>query len=251
MYKILLVDDEALEREALKIIIEESFSNAKVVGEARFGRESIELNEELNPDIILMDIKMPGINGIEATKIIKDKNKDKYIIILTAYDEFAFAQNAIKAGANDYLLKPARPEEVVAAIEKCIKEIEKDLLIEEEGSKNNTVELEDKCNSREIQRVLEYIAENVTNNISLEEAAKVANMSSFYLSKLFKKEMGINFVTYISMQKIQEAKKWLLDTDEPIGNIAMELGYNEPNYFSKVFKRIEGMTPTTYRQKNR
>lgn len=251
MYKILLVDDEALEREALKIIIEESFSNAKVVGEARFGRESIELNEELNPDIILMDIKMPGINGIEATKIIKDKNKDKYIIILTAYDEFAFAQNAIKAGANDYLLKPARPEEVVAAIEKCIKEIEKDLLIEEERSKNNTIELEDKCNSREIQRVLEYIAENVTNNISLEEAAKVANMSSFYLSKLFKKEMGINFVTYISMQKIQEAKKWLLDTDEPIGNIAMELGYNEPNYFSKVFKRIEGMTPTTYRQKNR
>lgn len=251
MYKILLVDDEALEREALKIIIEESFSNAKVVGEARFGRESIELNEELNPDIILMDIKMPGINGIEATKIIKDKNKDKYIIILTAYDEFAFAQNAIKAGANDYLLKPARPEEVVAAIEKCIKEIEKDLLIEEESSKDNTVELEDKCNSREIQRVLEYIAENVTNNISLEEAAKVANMSSFYLSKLFKKEMGINFVTYISMQKIQEAKKWLLDTDEPIGNIAMELGYNEPNYFSKVFKRIEGMTPTTYRQKNR
>lgn len=251
MYKILLVDDEALEREALKIIIEESFSNAKVVGEARFGRESIELNEELNPDIILMDIKMPGINGIEATKIIKDKNKDKYIIILTAYDEFAFAQNAIKAGANDYLLKPARPEEVVAAIEKCIKEIEKDLLIEEESSKDNTVELEDKCNSREIQRVLEYIAENVTNNISLEEAAKVANMSSFYLSKLFKKEMGINFVTYISMQKIQEAKKWLLDTDEPIGNIAMELGYNEPNYFSKVFKRIEGMTPTSYRQKNR
>ena len=251
MYKILLVDDEALEREALKIIIEESFSNAKVVGEARFGRESIELNEELNPDIILMDIKMPGINGIEATKIIKDKNKDKYIIILTAYDEFAFAQNAIKAGANDYLLKPARPEEVVAAIEKCIKEIEKDLLIEEESSKDNTVELEDKCNSREIQRVLEYIAENVTNNISLEEAAKVANMSSFYLSKLFKKEMGINFVTYISMQKIQEAKKWLLDTDEPISNIAMELGYNEPNYFSKVFKRIEGMTPTTYRQKNR
>ncbi|NLM03550.1 MAG: response regulator, partial [Clostridiales bacterium] len=87
MYKILLVDDEALEREALRIIIERGFSNVEVVGEARFGSEAIILDGKLNPDIILMDIKMPGINGIEATYTIKNRNRDKYIIILTAYDE--------------------------------------------------------------------------------------------------------------------------------------------------------------------
>lgn len=248
MYKILLVDDEVLEREALKIIIEGAFSDVEIVGEARFGREAVEFNEKLNPDIILMDIKMPGINGIEATEIIKKNYKDKYIIILTAYDDFHFAQNAIKAGANDYLLKPARPEEIIAAINKYIKETKEDLLKDSQGLLEDTKIEENKGNNREIQKVLEYINENITKNISLEEAAKVANMSPFYLSKLFKKETEVNFVSYVSMKKIQKAKEWLVNTDEPIGNIAMELGYNEPNYFSKVFKKVEGVTPTSYRK---
>lgn len=248
MYKILLVDDEALEREALRIIIERGFTNVEVVGEARFGSEAIILDEKLNPDIILMDIKMPGINGIEATYTIKNRNRDKYIIILTAYDEFNFAQNAIKAGANDYLLKPARPEDVIAAINKYIQGEEEKALTYSKRIEVKDGFIEIKGNNREIKKVIEYIDENISESISLEEVAREVGISPFYLSKLFKKETGLNFITYVNMKKMHKAKEYLRNTDETIRNIALDLGYNEPNYFSKVFKSIEGITPSEYRK---
>ncbi len=341
MCKILLVDDEYLEREALRIIINKGYKDAEIVGETGLGKQAIELSESLNPDIIFMDIKMPGIDGIEASRIIKEKNKDRIIIVLTAYEEFEFAHRAIRAKVDDYILKPARPENIIQSIKrhfndkneisneqnnidtlldainncnykkskealnklidislqvhdndtKKIKEFikvvcdsmikvskEMDLNIDELIMKrinNSQMSLVDYYSIRtdlykllekifdkiikeklydsqsEMEMVLNYIEKNICEGVGLEEVADYVNLSPYYLSKLFKKEFGINFINYVTNRKIEEAKELLEKTDLPIINISLELSFNEPNYFSKVFKKVVGVTPSQYREKKK
>ncbi len=340
MCKVLLVDDEQLERHALNYIISKEVEGVKVVGEACSGRQAISLCEEVDPDIIFMDIKMPVMNGIEATKIIKSKDKNKIVIMVTAYDDFKLAQNAIKAKADDYILKPARPELIIDTIKRHIDNIKSRNNIDEfqveklthriksgdlKGAKDNLKELfndslsdsKDNVELREnIKKILDcmidlsidmnlrinkihdeefnlrflsfrdsfeirnwlfqildnifyemienknlyydnylllaqyYIEKNYHKGITLEDVSKFVNLSSSYLSKLFKKENKINISTYITNRRIERAKELLEDTDLPISNIAMDLSYNESNYFSKVFKRVVGVVPTEYRNKN-
>lgn len=351
MYKILLVDDEILEREVLKIMLGKLKNEVTVVGEAENGREAIELNMKLNPDIIFMDVKMPGIDGIKASEIIKRQNENKVIIMLTAYDDFDLIHKALTLGVNDYILKPVKGEKLLEVLRIQIDNLkidknrikEKELLlidkiISEEGNEaklilNSIVEsytiasngdavyfrekiellaekiikvaskfrfrnnnwlneeeclaklkffedmesvrnyiysiltlifsetlesnieikkndVEDlKCSNKVLEPALKYIEENYGEQILLEDVASVSNLSPYYFSKLFKKEMGMNFTAYVTKYKIEKAKWMLVNTDIPIVNIASELGYYECGYFTKVFKKIEGITPTEYRSK--
>ncbi|KZL91044.1 response regulator transcription factor [Clostridium magnum] len=352
MYKILLVDDESLEREALKIMLEQFKDQVTIVGEAENGREAIELDGKLDPDIIFMDIKMPGIDGIKASEIIKNRNENKAIIVLTAYDDFDLIHKALTLGVNDYILKPVKADNLLKALSVQIDSLkinkskikEKELLLmdkiisEEENeaetllnsiiesyviSSNENIDyfreriqllleriikvalkfklrqdkwineeecfyklksLEniesistyiheilvlvfDKTIEKEIKieesdnkklnhlnRVLEpalkYIEENYREEMFLEKMASISNVSPYYFSKLFKKEMGMNFTTYVTKYKVEKAKEMLKNTDIPIVNIAAELGYYECGYFTKIFKKVEGVTPTKYRNKN-
>lgn len=240
MHKILLADDELLERKALKIIIDENMNNASVVGEAGSGGEAVALSEKLNPDIIFMDIKMPGINGIEASKMIKEKDKNKVIIMLTAYDDFHLAQKAIKLKVDDYLLKPAKREEILDSLNTQINNLNK-------INPTNNYGINTDLKSKEIKTAVNYIEKNYNKEISFDEVSKMVNLSPSYFSKLFKKETGINFVSYVTNEKIKKAKELLEIIDIPILNISLDLGYKESNYFSRVFKKIEGISPTEYR----
>ncbi|WP_427340359.1 response regulator transcription factor [Caloranaerobacter sp. DY30410] len=135
MYRLLIADDEPIEREGLKLIINKNLPDIQVVGEAKNGREAIELVEELSPDILLLDIKMPGINGIEAAKEIRRKYKNLKIIILSAYDYFAYAKESFSLGVYDYLLKPVRRVKLIETLENVIKEIEKERIERQEKLK--------------------------------------------------------------------------------------------------------------------
>lgn len=118
MYKLLLADDEPIERDTMKIMIAKNFPEIIVVGEAATGREAIIKARELGPDLIFMDIKMPGITGVEAAKTIKRENQAIKIVIVTAYDYFEYAKESLKAGIDDFLLKPALIEDIRETLEK-------------------------------------------------------------------------------------------------------------------------------------
>ncbi|HHV99219.1 MAG TPA: response regulator [Clostridiaceae bacterium] len=126
MYKLLIADDEALARYAFHTLISKNFNNIEVVGEAESGRQAIELNRKLQPDIIIMDIKMPGINGIDASREILSEFSDRKILILTAYDNFNYVQQALDIGVKGYLVKPVKKEEVIEKINKVLQEISED-----------------------------------------------------------------------------------------------------------------------------
>ncbi|MCX7903543.1 MAG: response regulator [Caloramator sp.] len=141
MLKVLIVDDEYLVLDALKIIISKNFDDVKVIGTASSGREAIEKAIELKPDVIFMDIHMPGIDGIEAIRQIKAANSDIFFVILTAYEYFDYAKEALNLGVFEYLLKPINKSKVIETINKLYSAIEnkrRNFLIE--------VELKDRIN---------------------------------------------------------------------------------------------------------
>lgn len=338
MCRVLLVDDEYLEIAALKIIFHEEMMDMTVVGEASNGRRAVELCKACDPDLIFMDIKMPGMDGLEATEIIKSRDREKVVIILTAYDDFNYAQKALKAGADDYILKPARPVDILEAVRKYESHLNRRRNTRklETGELIHQIHVEDYRDAKEelksvvkqlieayaedlellkqnaqviaekmlevseikglnrfsrkkggdvmdervtpynvgeklfivldqvfgeiiqrktadernaIQTVLNYIEKKFEKGITLEEAADFVHLSPHYLSRLFKKEMKVNFIDYVVKRKIDRAKELLVNTNLPVINIALQLSYEESNYFSRVFKKVTGMTPSEYRER--
>ena len=239
MCRVMLADCEHLEIEALKLIIDRNVKLAKVIGKAQDGEEAIRMSEELDPDVIFLGFAMPGINGLEVADRIKKKDKNKKIILMSVYDDFKFVQKALRIRVDDYLLKPIRPQKIIDILNEFIKDNKKRI---EESNENCT---------EEFQEVVEYIDKNFKNDITLKDVADHVNFSSSYLSKLFKKEMGINFNRYITKIRIDKAKEILINSNISINEIAFSVGYNEPNYFCKVFKKIVNMTPSEYRTNSR
>ena len=143
MYNIMIVDDEPIEREAFRLLIKNNFNNLLLVTEAQNGFEAIDLSASLKPDIIVMDIKMPGINGLDATSEIKKKSPYVKFIILSAYNQFDYAQQALKIGAEDFIVKPTKMQALADSI-------------------NNIIDkLKDEQNKRQIHSVLKNKVEDI------------------------------------------------------------------------------------------
>lgn len=124
MYKILIADDEEIERSALKLILSRNMKDLQIVGDAANGIEAVDLARAHQPHIILMDIKMPGIDGLKAIKEIKTFLPEAKILVVTAFGDFEYAQKALKMGVEDYLLKPVKSQKLIETVENVIKKIE-------------------------------------------------------------------------------------------------------------------------------
>ncbi len=141
MYKVIIADDEEVTRSAFKLMISNNFSELEVVAEAETGREAIELALEYNPHIMIMDVKMPGIDGLQAIAEIKQQNPEMKFIVVSAYDHFKYANEAIRLGVEDYILKPPKRKEMINVIRKVIQTIEGD-----KRKRNKLLDLEEKFN---------------------------------------------------------------------------------------------------------
>ena len=149
MYKIMIADDEQIVLEGIKFIIEENFSKVNIVATASSGREAIESTNHVIPDIVLMDIKMPGINGIEAIETIKKRYPSVRFIIISAYEQFEYAKQAVELGVSDYILKPINQEKLLKVLRKIMDDID-------EERKQRAVEIENREKLEKIIPVLEH-----------------------------------------------------------------------------------------------
>ena len=138
MIRVAVVDDEALERKALCKMIREHLPGVEVIAEAGNGRKAIEIAGSMKPHLMLMDIKMPGIDGIEAVRLIKEQQPKMKFIMVSAFDTFEYAKQVMQQGVKEYLLKPSRQEEVVAAIQRVCAEIR-----EEQRKEKENIELKE------------------------------------------------------------------------------------------------------------
>jgi YesN/AraC family two-component response regulator len=241
MYKLLIVEDVPLERMALRNIIQRHYFTIDVLEDAKNGAEAIEKAKLFCPHIILMDIRMPEVSGLDAQKIITGILPNVKTIIVTAYSEFDYAQEAIKHGVIDYLLKPVRPEELIKSIDTAIAALHK-------GSSGIKTQYEDTSAKDLLKGILRYIETHCCSELKLEAVANFAHLNPQYFSRFFKKKMGISFTNYVMKLRMEKAKRLLAETNYPIYRIAAELGFSDPSYFNKVFLKYEKQPPYKYKQ---
>jgi YesN/AraC family two-component response regulator len=246
LYKLLIVEDEALERRALRIIINKNFNNIDILGDAKTGLDAIQLARKFKPDIILMDIEMPEASGLEAQEAILEFLPNVTTIILSAYDDFQFAQTAIRLKVFDYILKPAKPVVLSDVLAKAIDNINK-LSMQSNIVSSDKESLNGNEFNHIINAALKFINNNYNQNINLETVASFIHLNPQYFSRYFKNSTGMNFVDYLSLVRVKEAKKMLLTTEFSIAEVSLKMGYIDPSYFSKVFMKYEGVTPNKFR----
>lgn len=274
MYRLLIADDEKIEMMALHRTLEKRLGGQCQIFEADNGREALKVYEKEKIQIAILDIEMPGINGIQAAEHIRKTDKKCCIIFLTAFDEFSYARKAIAVQALDYLLKPYNEDELISVVEEAMRLVDErmrqDLAAEysltedalepswqEEGSleeeedplEETALEPETNVRLSMVAEAIEaYMQQNYRQDISMQDAARAMNYSEAYFCKLFKQCFGKNFTARLSEYRVEAAKELLAGPMVNIREIGRSVGYEDSNYFAKVFKRITGQSPTEYRR---
>ena len=262
-YRVLLADDEPIERMALTKKLKRYFGESLLIWQAENGREAVECFNRERCQVVILDIAMPEMNGVEAAEKIRKLDASCCIIFLSAYDDFAYTRKAIQVRALDYLLKPCEDEDLVAVLEEAMHQADRrrERPERQEGhagseagiGAGDTVRLAARENAagermaQAAEKIRDYLQKNYMKEISMQEAARQMEYSDAYFCKLFKQCFGQNFTTYLTLLRVNEAKKLLNSPLVNIREVSMKVGYYDSNYFAKVFKRYTGMLPSDYR----
>ena len=229
MRKVLLVDDEGSHSEIIRFFIRKNNLPLEVVGEAGDGERALAMIKKMKPDIVFMDIEMPGMNGLQVMERVRKEYSGKIsFIVVTAYDNFDYIQRALRMGASDYLLKPVMYEQFCDSMKRVI------------GYRYS--------DNPAFNQALEYIDNHFAEQISMEDLEMVLNMGSSNIARMFKKYLNQSFVPYLNEVRMRNACR-LLDEGVAIKEAADRSGFNNLNYFYRVFKAAYDMTPKEYVEK--
>ena len=234
---LLIADDENLELKVLEKTVKKHFVDELEIFASSNGRKASQICDEVKPDIALLDIEMPGMNGIELAKYIKEKYAECIIIFITAYDRFDYAIEAMHIKAFDYLLKPWKEERLCELINTAIENV-------------RSMQKTDSIVHSQKDIIKDYIDRNYKKDISAKDVAGILGYSDVYFSKVFKQLFDDNFINYLTKIRIDRAKVLLKDISFNIKEVGKSVGYADSNYFTKVFKRSIGISPSEYRSKH-
>lgn len=253
MYKVAIIDDEPLIVEGLSKTIEWEKWGCQVAGFAYNGKEGMKLIRRERPDIIISDINMPEMDGLKMIAGLKSEFPNMQLIILTGYREFEYARQAIELGVSRFLLKPSKMNELYEAVEAVttrLKQLGSVPGLQESVSdeERDTEELYDnEANSFIVKNALEYIRDNYQEKLRLSDVADQVYVSQWHLSKLLNKHTGKNFSEILNGARMDKSKELLRDPSLRICDVAEMVGFQDLAHFSRVFKKMEGMSANEYR----
>lgn len=260
MIKLLIVDDETIACSTIRCIIENNFPQIGIISEAYNGKSALQKAQELEPDIVIMDIEMPLINGLETSRRIKKMLPKCAVIFLTAFASFTYAKQAITLGAAEYLLKPVEEEELVKVMKQTLRQLDSDILMEMAVYQRKE-EVKKPYADRELQKVQgvgerslmvvyeikDYIDLHFMDDISVESLADQFQISVSHFNRIFKQSFQVNCKEYITTVRVEKAKEYLTGSVLTVSEVGSMVGYSDANYFTKVFRKKTGMTPKEYR----
>lgn len=341
MFRLVVIDDEYIVVEGIKAIIEKKKMNCEVVGSANDGVTGLRVIQEQRPDMVITDIRMPGMDGLSLIETVKEEFPDILFIVISGFTEFEYARRALHLGVKSYIDKPVTIEKIQEAILKIeqerdqqsnqylLQKKEADALIDQmisniiqcnaqnlndngqqylnqfmDEAKINTYKLD--CfqvlcvlleviadqkrthenwmyisyrdleeletvkelknfainvigsiaanleaeavgsSHRTVQQLLQFINQNYNKDIGLNELAEQVNMNPNYLSILFKEEVGMSYIKYLTNLRIQKSKDLLLQGGK-VSDVAEQVGYNNYRHFCETFKKYVGQTPNEYK----
>ena len=260
MIRLLIADDERLEREALVEMVSRRFEHEVVLETAENGRKAADTAILWGADLILMDIEMPGMSGLDAARAVLAQRPGCRVVFVTAYSLFQYAHEAVHLGACDYLLKPVDPDELEASIRRAIRQIETERKLEAlapvqpepepapKAEEPPHSEDENSQNALVMDHVRRYLEDNYMFDISLDSVGEILHISPAYLSAQFKKYQKMNFLDCLTELRINAAKELLNDPFRSSAEVASMVGYEDASYFARAFKKRTGVTPTQYRK---
>ncbi|GIQ67339.1 response regulator [Xylanibacillus composti] len=252
---VLLVEDEPMTREGMRKALEVWSAGRYPIYVADNARDALQMMEELELELVVTDIRMPEMNGLEFVQAMADKLQAYMppVILISGYAEFAYAQQAIRLGVVRYLLKPVSNDKLIEAVEHALSiqaqrsrvgvmERLLDPVLHEAHAQQGRI-------SDSVAEALRYIDQHLNQAFGLKEVATHVHLNPSYFSVLFKEEMQLTFSDYVTRRRLQRAKELLVQTKLPIVEIAERVGYKTAKYFNKLFKEYEKQSPGQYRKR--
>lgn len=281
MYKVVLIDDEEIIVEGLKKVIDWQEYNCEVVATAHDAKSGTEIIRSISPDIVFTDIKMPDQNGLSMLAGIRSEFPKMQVTVLTGYGDFSYAQEAIRLGVSRFLLKPSRMDEIHEALQTMTAILSShssadvqspsvsasaeafdssDIVSDDLSDANPEFcfkeNLEDESdyaigcrqsNRFVVNKALKFIKENYSRKITLQDVSDYCYVSHWHLSKLLHKLTNESFYDILNNTRIQYAKELLKNPKLRVNDVCAMVGYSDTGHFSKVFKRVTGMSANEYR----
>ncbi len=248
MYHVFLADDEPWALMALKNLIQWSDYGFAVSGEAQDGRQALERIERMGPDLIISDIRMPGMDGLALLQTIREKRWRAEVLLVSGYTDFEYARKALLYGCVGYLVKPVQEKELLEYLEKVRNILNEKYKADAPGGQK--AENADGYRSEKllVQNMVSFIQEHFAQGLTLQMLAGEFNRNESYISSLIKKKTGKGFGEHLMEARIQKAQEYLRTTNDSLEAIAAKVGYPDYYYFTKVYKKATGISPAAYRR---
>lgn len=256
MYKVAIIDDEPVIVKGITRVVPWEKFNCEVVATAEDGLEGLKVMAQYRPDMVITDISMPGMDGLKMIAAIRSEYPDTVVSILTGYRDFDFAQQAIRLGVTRFLLKPSNMDELEEAVDAMCKRLggsqagQAQAPAAAEGdAQTDEQEPAHEAGSFIVKNAVDYMEKNYVSKLTLAEVADKCYVSQWHLSKLLNKHLNQNFSEILNGIRMKEAKKLLADPSLRIGEVAEMVGFVDMAHFSRVFKKLEGVSANEYRNK--
>ncbi len=233
---LLLVDDDRISINILSELIKPHLNNFSEVICAYSGEEAFDIILSTQPKVIITDIKMPKMSGIDLIK--KIRKIDTYhpiVMIISGYSDFEYAREALKLDVYDYIVKPIDQDELIEKVNSCI-------ITPVLGNHSIQEDI--------FERVQKYISEHLNESLKLLDIAHTFHYNAAYLGRLIKDKTGLFYNDYLLKLRVIKSQSLLISTDYLIQKISNEVGFKDPDQFTKKFKKITGKTPTAYREQH-
>lgn len=237
MWKVMVADDETYMLEAMEKLIDWEKLGCQLVYKAKNGQELLEQIKKNTPDIIITDIKMPLVSGIQVAQYVYEYMLPTKVIILSAYAEFEYAQEAILYDVCGYIVKTAAIEMLPEMIRKAIRKLSVPIECEKENGEYQVDDI--------FGKLQKYIDDHYTDKLTLQQMAHDIHSNGSYLSRLYKMKTGQNLFDAINKKKLEKAKEYI-HAGNKIYEIAQKVGFDDVSYFSRVFRKYEGCSPREY-----
>ena len=240
--KIMIVDDEPKIRRGMKTLLEEQ-DGFEVIGIYDNAMSSLLDMAEKQPNVLITDIKMPEYSGLDLIEKIREKDKNLYIIILSGYGSFKYAQRAIRSGVYRYLTKPTNPRELISVLREIELKIEGINRTVSKSEENESVEVGNLL----IRKALDYIELHYAEKIGLKTLSDALYISPNYFSDLFRRHMKVKFSDFLIEYRLKKACILLKKPEYKVSEIAEMVGFRDSTYFSTIFKKTYNLTPLEYK----
>ena len=253
IYKLLVAEDISAEREALCQTLKAHLGGSISIYEAADGAQALDLFHRERPDIAILNIEMPFCSGLDVARKIRESGVPCALLFISDYDNFSYARQAISLRALEYILKPYEEHKLILSVREAMGYISHfgslqwDQPSRSAGHRNQTHQLEDTRLALVREDINQFIETHYKEELSMKNAAHAMNYSDAYFCKLFKQCFHVNFSTYLNEFRIKKAQSMIKNPRINIKDVGLACGYSDPNYFSRVFKRITGQTPSEYR----